>query len=134
VPGTKRAKARIVAVVVGIGAVATLLVCWLVWSSRPQQMGADPDVFATVDALFTAVTARDETRLGQCEQRLHVLRDAGKLPRTAADHLDGIIGKARRGRWESAAEQLYAFMKSQRRDGQRRPGQGGLRHRRTADG
>src|SRR5258708_4692667 len=36
---------------------------------RPPQMGADKDVFATVDALFTAITAHDEKQLSQCEQR-----------------------------------------------------------------
>ena len=52
-------------------------------------MGADEEVFTTVDALFTAVTAHDEKLLGDCEQRLHAYRDAGKLPGDAADYLDG---------------------------------------------
>jgi hypothetical protein len=84
--------------------------------ARPPQLGNDGEAYSTVDALFTAVTARDEKLLGDCEQRLHALRDGGRLPKDAAEHLDGIIRKARAGRWERAAESLYAFMKDQRRD------------------
>jgi hypothetical protein len=83
---------------------------------RPPQMGADDQVFRTVDALFTAVTARDERLVGQCEQRLHASRDAGKLPLQAATHLDRIIAQSRAGHWEPAAQTLYAFMLAQRRD------------------
>ena len=84
---------------------------------RPPQMGADEEVFSAVDALFTALTARDEKLLGQCEQRLRTLKNAGKLPADAGDYLDGVIRKARDGRWQPAAEQLYTFMLAQRRDG-----------------
>ncbi len=87
----------------------------------PPQMGADDGVFAAVDALFTAVTARDEGLLGKCEGQLHALRDEGRLPAEAAGYLDGVIARARKGGWESAAERLYDFMKAQRRDGDRGP-------------
>jgi hypothetical protein len=105
--------------VAGAVVLAILLVGWLIWRTRPPQMGADEEVFRTVDALFTAVTARDEKRLGQCEQRLQALRAAGKLPADASGHLDGIIRKARQGRWEPAAENLYTFMLAQRRENRR---------------
>jgi len=82
-------------------------------------MGADEEVFTTVDALFTAVTARDENLLRQCEQRLHASRDVGKLPADASNYLDGVIRKAKAGSWESAAERLYDFMTAQRREGAR---------------
>jgi hypothetical protein len=85
------------------------------WWTRPPQMGADAEVFRTVDALYTAVTARDEKLLQQCERRLGRLREAGKLPREAADYLDAIIATARQGRWQPAAERLYDFMIAQRR-------------------
>jgi hypothetical protein len=80
-------------------------------------MGADEEAFAAVDALFTAVTARDEKRLGHCERRLGALKDAGKLPGDASDYLAGIIKTARDGRWEAAAGRLYNFMRAQRREG-----------------
>ncbi len=104
---------------VGLIVLAVLAVAGVVaWNWRePPQMGADEGVFRTVDALFTAVTGRDERRLGDCEQRLKGYRDAGKLPPDAADALDAIIRQARSGRWESAAERLYAFMMVQRREG-----------------
>jgi hypothetical protein len=80
-------------------------------------MGADDEAFKTVDALFTAVTARDQKLLGRCEQQLHVWRDVGKLPEAAATHLDEVIRQAKAGRWESAGDRLYDFMRAQRRDG-----------------
>jgi hypothetical protein len=91
------------------------------WWSRPPQMGADEQAFAAVDALFTAVTARDDRLLADCEARLHGLHDAGKLPDAAAGHLDRITAKARAGKWEAAAEQLHAFMAAQKRDGPAEP-------------
>jgi hypothetical protein len=100
----------------GFGVVVLLMVA-LVWWSRPPQMGADEEVARAVDALFTAVTARDTKLLGHCEQRLRALKDTGRLPGSAWDYLDGVIEKARAGRWESAAEGLYGFMRAQRREG-----------------
>lgn len=87
--------------------------------SGPPQMGADEETFTAVDALFTAVTARDEKLLHQCEQRLHALRQSGKLPARAGDYLDRIIQTAHAGSWQAAAERLYNFMKGQRREGRR---------------
>jgi hypothetical protein len=101
----------VLAVVLGIGIVVLV---WKLWPT--PQMGADEEVFRTVDALFTAVTARDEKLLRECEQRLHGYRDAGRLPKDAARQLDNIIAKARAGSWQVAAERLYAFMRSQRRE------------------
>src|SRR5439155_8771617 len=102
----------------GIGCVVVFLVGWLIWwLTKPPQLGGDPDVVRTVDALFTAVTARDEKLLTGCEQRLRASKEAGKLGTEPFDYLDGIIRKARTGRWQSAAEKLYDFMKVQRRDG-----------------
>jgi hypothetical protein len=111
-----RAKTRVTLGV--LGAVAAVAVVALVLAFRsPPQMGADREVFDTVDALFTAVTARDEKRLGECEARLRGYREAGKLPADAADELDGVIRKARSGSWQTAAERLYDFMRGQRREG-----------------
>ena len=91
---------------------------WLYLHFRaPPQLGADDEVFTTVDALFTALTARDEKLLTQCEERLRSYRESGKLPAGAATHLDGVIQTARQGRWRPAAESLYDFMKGQRREG-----------------
>jgi hypothetical protein len=83
---------------------------------RSPQIGADAEVFAEVDALLTAVTARDERLVNQFEGRLHALRDAGRLPTRAAARLDDVMARARGGRWESAARRLYDFMAAQRRE------------------
>jgi hypothetical protein len=89
----------------------------LAWVWRgPPQMGPDEGVFRTVDALFTAVTAKDERSLEDCNRRLLGYRESGKLPSAAAAELDAIIQKARSGAWTAAAERLYDFMKGQRRD------------------
>ena len=71
------------------------LLLW--WWSRPPQMGSDEDVAKSVDALFTAITARDDNLLGQCERRLHGYVDDGRLPAEASAFLDGIIATARSG-------------------------------------
>jgi hypothetical protein len=88
---------------------------WFYGCGRPPQMGADDEVFRTVDALYTAVTARQEKLLTQCETRLNAHKAAGKLPPNAAAYLDNVIATARAGRWQPAAERLYDFMATQRR-------------------
>lgn len=104
---------------VAVSVAGLLILAWLFlwWWSRPPQMGADEEVAKAVDALFTAVTARDEKRLADCEQRLRTFQETGKLPLKASAYLDNIIGKARAGGWESAAQTLYDFVRAQRREG-----------------
>ena len=105
-----------------LGGVALLVAVAVLFSLRsPPQMGPDAEVFETVDALYTAVRNRDEARLTQCEAKLAGYRAAGKLPKAAADRLDGVIAKARAGDWQPAAERLYDFMLAQRRDGSEAP-------------
>ena len=116
--GTSRERVVLFAVL-GLGAILAV-VALVAWNRTPQ-LGTDEDVFRTVDALFTAVTARDEKLLSQCEQRLKAHRAAGKLPADAGDALDRIVAKARSGSWEAAAERLYDFMKSQKREGAAEP-------------
>lgn len=106
--------------IIGAGAAIVMVAAISVWYFRaPPQMGTDAEVFRTVDALYTAVTARDEKLLAQCEKRLGSLKQAGKLPESASSYLDGVITMARQGRWRPAAERLYDFMKAQRREGAR---------------
>ncbi len=103
---------------VGAGTVcAAIFVAYtLFWYGAPPQMGDDEEVSKAVDALFTAVSARNERLLEDCEGRLGTLREAGDLPIAAADFLDDIINEARDGRWRPAAERLYDFMRAQRRE------------------
>lgn len=88
---------------------------WLGFRSQPQ-IPASNEVFTTVDALFTAVTAHDQQRLAACEQRLEKYKSAGSLPAPAAKRLDSVIATARGGDWDSAARSLYNFIQGQRRD------------------
>lgn len=114
-------RSRIAGIVLGsLGAISAVVGAVLAFT-RPPQMGPAEDVFKTVDALYTAVRNQDARRLGECEKRLHGYRDAGKLPIGAASHLDGVIARARDGKWESAAEKLYTFMMAQKREGAEEP-------------
>jgi hypothetical protein len=102
--------------VAGAMIAATLFGVFFFGCGRAPQMGADEEVFRTVDALYTAVTARNVKLLDDCDKRLQDQKAAGKLTPSAAAHLDGIIAMARAGRWQPAAERLYAFMAAQRRE------------------
>jgi LuxR family maltose regulon positive regulatory protein len=89
-------------------------------SGEVAEIGTDDEVFATVDALFTALTCRDDSRLDDCEERLLAFREAEQMPEKAADYLDAVIDQARSGEWEPAAKRLYDFMYRQRREGSTR--------------
>ena len=109
-------RSRIAWVVLGVLTVAVGVFLYFALRSPPQ-MGTSDVVFHTVDALYTAVRNEDEKQLADCEQRLRGYRETGKLPANASDTLDGIIATARSGKWRSATESLYEFMKGQRREG-----------------
>lgn len=97
------------------GLTALLMLITLIWLRLPPpQLKTDEQVFNTVDALFTALTSRDKTRLADCEQRLQAYRAEGKTSAAVADRLDAIIRQAHDGQWEPAAKQLYDFMLGQR--------------------
>ena len=85
-------------------------------SGPAPQMGAFPEVFNTVDALFTAIGNRDEKRLSDCESRLREANATGKLPAAAWEYLSDVISTAKAGQWQPAAESLYSFMMDQRRE------------------
>lgn len=106
---------RPIQIVCALAAVAGIL--FLVQAFKePPQVGADEEVFATVDELFTALTSRDDSRPDDCEERLLAFREAHRLPDKAADFLDAVIDEARSGQWEPAAKHLYDFMHRQRRE------------------
>lgn len=81
----------------------------------PPQMGADREVFTTIDALYTAVSMREPKQLDRCARSLDALRDAGRLPNAARDALAHYIDDARAGHWENAQSGLREFMLGQRR-------------------
>lgn len=112
------ARQTVAAIVLGV-----LFLGGAVWAffyfRAPPQMGPDDDVFHAVDALYTAVTARNDRLLTQCEGKLTALKNEGKIPASAASYLDDVIATARAGNWRPAAERLNSFMKAQRREGAR---------------
>jgi hypothetical protein len=106
-----------IAAVGAAGAGLLLFVIWYAWWTRPPQVGGNKESLSVVEALYTAVSSHSPERLAHCEEQLHTLRDEGKLPRPAADHLDGLIKTARGGDWKRATHKLFDFMKAQRRAG-----------------
>ena len=99
------------------GLLAVAGAAWAICSRLPPpQLIADEQVFNTVDALFTAMTARDHARLESCEQRLKSYHEEGMISDEVAATLDAIIQQARGGKWEPAARNLYGFMLGQRGD------------------
>src|SRR6266404_3574167 len=88
--------------------VVAALVLWFGFfgCGGPPQMGADREAFQNVDALFTAVTARNDKLLRDCERRLSDCDATGKLSAQARNYLDDVIRTARSGQWESAAQRL----------------------------
>ena len=107
--------------IVGLGIVGLAVVFGFVGCYRPAQMGADPAVFRTVDALYTAVTMRDANLVSRCQQELEGLRREGRLPASAAEDLESVVAMTRRDQWERAAGRLHDFMLAQRREGAEAP-------------
>jgi hypothetical protein len=106
---------RWIAAICGILVILAVTVLVRRWSIPPQ-IGSDEEVVKTVDALFTAITTRDLSRLEDCDQRLKSLHQSGRLPAKSAKALEGMIQQARGGQWEPAARRLYSFIYGQRGD------------------
>lgn len=107
---------RLAVVVIASLVLLVVVFALLSWWNQPPQMGANEEVFRTVDALYTAVRSRDLARLDSCSQRLQKQQESGLLPSSAGKTLDRIIQRARGGAWDHAARSLYDFMLVQRRE------------------
>jgi hypothetical protein len=96
--------------------VAAFLSLWIPGGcGRPPQIGDDEGAFKAVDALYTAVSARDLTLVERCAASLRDLHAAGKLPEPASTALAAIAEEARQGDWDEARDRLNRFMRGQRR-------------------
>lgn len=92
-----------------------ILAYWLVWGRAVPQMGTSQEAFTAVDALFTAINARDEALLARCEQHLHSLAEKGHITDAGAARLNDIVTQARAGQWPRSAQRLYHFVEYQGR-------------------
>jgi hypothetical protein len=101
--------------VLALFTIALAVRAWFGSRTQPQLPGND-EVFKTVDALFTAVTAHDPVRLDACEQKLNAFQQDGLLRAAVSKRLKHVISVARAGEWEAAAHQLYDFMHGQRHE------------------
>ena len=110
-----RADSRRHLLTAGAGLATIFVLGLIVWTRLPppQLPRANEQVFNTVDALFTALTSRDQQRLAECERRLRAYRAAGETSPRVSAVLDAIIQQAHQGEWQPAAERLYAFMAGQ---------------------
>jgi len=94
-------------------ALASLAALWVVVGcGRPPVVESD-EAFSTVDALYTAITARKIELVTDVERRLKALHADGKLSKPAMQRLDAILAKARAGQWQAAAEQIDGFIRHQ---------------------
>jgi len=94
---------------------AIVLVLGIAGCGVPAQIGPDPEVFKTIDALYTAVSLRDPNLVDSCLERLKDYREGGKLPDDAFLALEAMIEEGKGGAWEDAQTQLNRFMQGQRR-------------------
>ena len=92
-----------------------MILARVVGCGGPAQIGADPETFKAVDALYTAVSLREPDRVDRCVTTLVSLRDAGKLESGPLEALEGIAAEAKSGSWESAQSRLGRFMRGQTR-------------------
>jgi hypothetical protein len=101
---------------IAAGIAALAVAGWMIWNNLPpaQLDLGDEQVFNTVDALFTALTSRDEKRLSDCERRIRAFNDDGKISESVDASLTAIIQQAEDGQWEPASKKLYDFMLGQR--------------------
>jgi len=94
---------------------ATVAAGALAGCGAPAQIGADPETFKAVDALYTAVSLRDPGRVDQCLATLRSHSEAGRLDATPYEALEAIVAEAKSGSWEPAQARLADFMRGQRR-------------------
>ena len=104
-----------------VGWRSALLLCsaMIAGCGRAPSIGLDKESFTTVDALYSAVSLKDERQLGQNAATLDRLHEAGRLPNDAHKALAKIIAEAKSGDWASSREHLRDFMLDQRGDADR---------------
>jgi hypothetical protein len=81
-------------------------------SQAPQLSG--PDNLAAADALWTAITAKENGLLESSAAEIEELHAAQKMPEEVYAALSGVIATARHGDWSHARGTLKTLIKGQR--------------------
>jgi hypothetical protein len=96
-------------------ACAIVLICAMsvAGCQKTPQLGNE-ECLGAADALWTAITAKDQSLVDQSEQVLKQLHAESKLTAEALDHLQEVIATARGGDWDGARGDLKSFVRGQR--------------------
>ncbi len=84
----------------------------MAWNAVPN-FKASGDALKTIDALFTAINARDVNRVAGCRERLSEQASSGQLNPVAMVELSDCCEQASSGGWETAARRLYRMIEKQ---------------------
>ena len=89
---------------------------WLAWRyyTVPPQLQASAAATKTLDALFTALTARDSVKLKACMERIEGHSAAGHIGTKGLAEVRHCSQLAEKGAWEEAAKRLYWIVYDQR--------------------
>lgn len=98
----------------GCKTVAVFLLLIAVGCARTPQVIDDPDVYKSVDALWTAMTARKPELLEQVAVRLQKQHEERRLSAQGHARLLQIIARGRAQQWDDGLVQLRALIKAQR--------------------
>ena len=93
-------------------AVVTIAFAYWAWTATPKLQPSD-EVYTSLDALFTAVTAHKSPMVETSATRLDALHREGKIPDPAWKRITRVIDLAKDGQWESSAKSLYQFIERQ---------------------
>lgn len=101
---------------IGLAAVLVALLGGLAWHyySTPPSLQASPEAAKTLDAMFTALTARNPDNLSACMERIEQYSQDGQLAAKAVAELRTCHNLATSGSWEQAAKRLYWIIYAQR--------------------
>lgn len=100
------------------GLLVLLVLTLLAAGCRPTPQLGTPESLGAADALWTAITAKDDQLVNKSAERIDQLHNAGKLADDAYQSLQQIIATARKGEWDSARGALKTFVRGQRPAGQ----------------
>lgn len=83
-------------------------------SGTPQVL-EDEAVFKELDAMFTALNSRKIELVEDCRKRFSALNQERRLSDAGYQAIDRIAARGVAGEWQPAAEELYRFIRAQRK-------------------